>query len=86
MQTRARRMRMHRALCAAAIAGAALPSLAQQGQLEEVVVTAQKREQSIQDVPISMTAVGGEALRMRSIEGLDRLPPALRELAALARS
>jgi putative hydrolase of the HAD superfamily len=27
---------------------------------------------------------GGE--RMRSIEGLDRLPPALRELAALARS
>lgn len=73
MQTRARRMRMHRALCAAAIAGAALPSLAQQGQLEEVVVTAQKREQSIQDVPISMTAVGGEALRMRSIEGIANL-------------
>jgi hypothetical protein len=38
-----------------------------------MVVTAQKREQSIQDVPISMTAVGGEALRTRGIEGIANL-------------
>ncbi|MDE0455385.1 MAG: TonB-dependent receptor [Gammaproteobacteria bacterium] len=35
---------------------------AQQPALEEIVVTAQKREQSLMDVPISVTAVGGEAL------------------------
>ena len=38
-------------------------AVAQKAGLEEMVVTAQKREQDIQDVPISMTAIGGEALR-----------------------
>ena len=38
-----------------------LPALAQPA-LEEVIVTAQKREQSLQDVPIAVTAVTGEAL------------------------
>ena len=36
-------------------------------QLEEVVVTAQKREESLQDVPISMTVVGAEELAQLSI-------------------
>ncbi|MFP5304402.1 MAG: TonB-dependent receptor, partial [Gammaproteobacteria bacterium] len=35
---------------------------AQGRRIEEVVVTAQKREQAIQDVPISMTAISGEML------------------------
>lgn len=35
---------------------------AQQPALEEIVVTAQKREQSLMDVPISVTALGAEAL------------------------
>ncbi len=39
------------------------PALAQDGGLEEIVVTAQKREQSIQDVGISITAFGGEQLK-----------------------
>ena len=42
---------------AAALAAAALPTLAQeQLALEEVVVTAQKREQSLQDIPGSVAA------------------------------
>ena len=32
------------------------------GQLEEIVVTAQRREQNLQDVPISVTAVTGEQI------------------------
>ena len=42
---------------AIALAGAvSLPAHAQQGGLEEIVVTAQKREQSLQDAPIAVTA------------------------------
>jgi len=39
--------------------------------LEEIVVTAQKREQSIQDVPISITAVSGDRLNKFSAGGED---------------
>ena len=38
------------------------PALAQGGILEEVIVTAQKREESIQDVGIAITAFSGEQL------------------------
>lgn len=40
------------------------------GVLEEVVVTAQKREEKLQDVPISITAVSGEELATRGIDGV----------------
>ena len=36
-------------------------------QLEEIVVTAQKREQSVQDVPIAVTAVTSESLKANRI-------------------
>ena len=39
-----------------------------QAVLEEVVVTAQKREQSIQDVPISITAISGETLQANIVQ------------------
>lgn len=39
-----------------------------QGVLEEITVTAQKREQSIQDVGISITAYSGEQLRQLGFE------------------
>ena len=39
-----------------------------QAVLEEVVVTAQKREQSIQDVPISITAISGESLQANIVQ------------------
>jgi iron complex outermembrane recepter protein len=41
--------------------------------LEEIVVTAQKREESLQDVPISVNAVSGEKLAEAGIARLDDL-------------
>lgn len=38
--------------------------------ISEVIVSAQKRDQSIQDVPISITAFNGEALEKNMISGL----------------
>lgn len=45
------------------------PLAAQEGAmtLEEVVVTAQRREQSMQDVPVSVTAFSGDTLQQRNI-------------------
>jgi iron complex outermembrane receptor protein len=44
----------------AAAAVLALPWVAQAQTIEEIVVTAQKREQSLQDVPVSVTAFSGD--------------------------
>lgn len=48
--------------------------------LEEVIVTAQKRAQSLQDVPLAVSAVTGESMRdagINDIEGLARQVPSL---------
>src|SRR5216684_4818939 len=47
-------------------------SQAKQG-IEEIIVTAQKREESIQKVPISLTAIEGENLHFRGVEDLTDL-------------
>ncbi len=57
---------------AAACAGA-IPLATSAQQLEEVVVTAQKREQSLQDVPISVSVTAAERLDEFSIGGLEEL-------------
>jgi iron complex outermembrane receptor protein len=70
---------------AALIAGAALaaaPALAQEGgaQLEEIVVTAQKREQNLQDVPVAVTAISQASLqanRVVDVRDLNALAPNL---------
>ena len=59
------------AVFAACAVGLSLPAAAQ--QLEKVVVTAQKREQSLQDVPISVSVTTGERLDEFSIGGLEEL-------------
>ena len=41
--------------------------------LEEVVVTAQKREQTLKDVPISISAISGERLQNRSVDNMNDL-------------
>ncbi len=57
------------AMAVAVTAVAAQSSLANDNlTLEEVVVTAQKRAESLQDVPISVSAVGGEKLADAGIE------------------
>jgi len=67
-------------LMAAAIGAALMPaSLAIQAQddgtfsLEEIVVTAQMREQSLQDVPLSVSAVTGDKLNDAGIEKISDL-------------
>ena len=51
------------AAAVAAIVGVAMtPPAFSQGSLEEVIVTAQKREQSLQDVPVAVSAFNAEML------------------------
>ena len=52
---------LHQAIIAASLALGTASSNA--AQLEEVLVTAQKRVQSVQDIPISISAVSGEAMQ-----------------------
>jgi outer membrane receptor protein involved in Fe transport len=57
---------------AAAIAPAlASTAFAQNPQLEEVVVTATKRAENLQDVPISVNALTGDAMRSQNIMTFD---------------
>ena len=59
---------VHLSLAATAVFNAT-PSYAQSspGVLEEIVVTAQRREQNLQDVPVSVTTFGGAELQQRNI-------------------
>ena len=43
---------------------------AQTEKLGEVIVTAQKREQALKDVPMSVTAIGGKELELRSLNSI----------------
>lgn len=59
--------------------GLAAPGFAQNAEADEaadnaeIVVTAQKREQRLQDVPLAITAISGEALSNRGINDLTTL-------------
>jgi iron complex outermembrane recepter protein len=48
-------------------------SLPNESGLAEIVVTAQKRDQNIQDVPIDMVALSGQMLRDRSVTSIVQL-------------
>ncbi len=62
----------------AALTGTALASIAlvpvhaqQSGALEEIVVTAQKREQNLQDVPISIQVLGSQQLQQLNLSSFE---------------
>jgi iron complex outermembrane receptor protein len=62
---------------AAALAAAGQPAAAQSQQregaseLEEIVVTASRREENLQDVPVSIQAFSGNELEMRGLERVE---------------
>ena len=58
-------------MSAALASGAAFAQDANKDDLFEVTVTAQKRAQSLQDVPISMAVIDGEELANRSIKNFE---------------
>jgi outer membrane receptor protein involved in Fe transport len=62
------------ALAAALVVPApAMPAEPDSRMLEEVVVTATRREESLQDVPVSVGVVTGEQIRQLSLQNLDQL-------------
>ena len=62
---------LSRAVAAAIAPALASTALAQNLQLEEVVVTATKRAENLQDVPISVNALSGDAMRSQNIMTFD---------------
>jgi iron complex outermembrane receptor protein len=58
------------ALCGAAAAACAASSVLAQG-LEEIVVTAERRELSLQDTPISVVAFTSETMELKGIETME---------------
>jgi len=55
------------AVAAAVATALAAPAMAQERVIEEITVTATKREMSVQDVPVSITAVSGSKLQELNI-------------------
>jgi iron complex outermembrane recepter protein len=68
------------------VLAATLPSVVafsaygQQEGLEEIVVTATRREENLQQVPISIVAVTGDSLEMRGLDSLERVSQAIPNL------
>ena len=61
-------------LISLAVASAvSLPAIAQEPALEEVLITAQKRTQKLQDVPISVNALAGEKIEDAGITSIERI-------------
>ena len=59
-------------IAGALVLGFQVPAFAQ-ASLEEVIVTAQRVEQSLQDVPLAVSAFSADALKEQQIEGMSDL-------------
>ncbi|WP_246524970.1 TonB-dependent receptor [Sphingobium phenoxybenzoativorans] len=64
-------------------ADAAQPAAAsgEEGGLQDIVVTARKRQESVQDVPVSVTAISAVEIQNRDLSTLERLAAATPQLA-----
>jgi iron complex outermembrane recepter protein len=67
-------------IAAPAFAQDAAPAEADNGGLEEIIVTAQKRQERLQDVPVSVTAVSAEQLENQRISNFGDLTRAAASL------
>ncbi len=77
------------ALCAAFLVAWAVPAATWAAEIEEIVVTAEKRESSLQETPIAVSAVSRETIETRGLDRFQQLQfavPALmfNELADMA--
>src|SRR5262245_4966861 len=72
-----RRVRAGGLALAALLAGPVAPSVRAEEGFDEVVVSARKRTEKAQDVPISLSEIGADELRWR---GLVRMPDVLRTM------
>lgn len=69
-----------RALVSTALAACVLAGTGAYAQVDTIVVTAQKREQTLQDTPVAVTAVSGatlETAQIRDVRDLQTLVPSL---------
>jgi iron complex outermembrane recepter protein len=67
---------------AARAAAAAAPAQAARG-IEEVVVTARKREESLQDVPVAVTALSGEQLERQALTSIEKIAQSTPQLVVV---
>jgi iron complex outermembrane receptor protein len=69
------KLRVHRVASLAAAISAAIgsTSAANAQQLEEIIVTAERRELNLQDTPISVMSFEGEALELRGVDDMFEL-------------
>ena len=83
--------RAARSMALLLLAGASVPALAQETPAAEapaiadgtdIVVTAQKRSERLQDVPIAVSALGGDALERQRVTQADELAGKIRQSAA----
>ena len=77
---KAQRNRLDMRAVPLAVAVAFTPSLWAQAALEEVVVTAQRRAERLQDIPLSITTITGADMEQRGMEGAASLRGAVPNL------
>jgi len=59
---------------------------AQQGGLEEIVVTATRRSEDLQEVPISIVAITGEGLQTRGLQNVENLNATIPNLSVMGQA
>ena len=70
--------------CLASAPASSQPSAAAADGVQSITVTAQKKAQRVQDVPMSITAIGGQALEDNKIESIYNLMTVVPGLSATA--
>ena len=66
-------LRQLKLLATAVCASTAVSHVAAQAVMEEILITAQKREQSLQEVPISVSTVSGNALQAQNLGEMEAM-------------